>query len=482
MPSRKPGPKTSEVIPIDISGLSNEYPQRAFDLVGLFGYVPYKWQRSELAALTCVAERPPLAYIQVAKKNGKTALAAMVTLCELILNEDRHVYAVSDSEKNLASVFWLELTEAIRRSGYEDSFTTYQRQVEYTPTRSFLQMRPGNFAASQGINPHLVIADEVHLMDREVWNGYGMSTDARDDALVMGITTPGYNLDCAARDLYLEAKAGTDPDLYATIYEPRDIECAKTDETAWREANPAFEESPALRKALARHARRMRENDFRRFRLGQWTATEKAWFDAGVFDALAVEGPIRDGSRAWLALDGSWSGDTTAVVACDELFRLQVLGHWAPPIMNDGKWRVPMADVEQCIRDACARLDVEEIAFDPARWSRNMQALEDEGLPVVEFPQTPQRMIPATTRFYDAVVDGGLSWTNDDKGKALAAHVQAAEVREGDNGAMIKKPTFAPAAHNIDCAVAAVMAHFLATAGVDRADLDVEWINIHSDE
>ena len=483
MAQRKTGPKVKSGQTLDLSGLSPEFPQRAFDLLELFGYKPYRWQAKVIRRIyTDRHNLFALAYIQIAKKNGKTALAAMVALIELCLFDERHIYAVSDSQTNLSSVFWLELNNAIKRSGYEDYFDIYQLKITDPGTGSFIQMRPGNFAASQGINPHLVLVDEVHLMSREVWNGYLMSGDAREDSLVFGITTPGYNYDCAAYDLYNESKAGSDPELYSVIYEPENPECEPTDEAEWENANPALHESPALAKALKRHCRRMRINDFRRFRLGQWTSTEKAWLPHNAFAKLATNEAIPEGARVWLALDGSWSGDTTALIACSNRFKLQVIGHWFPPVMDESQWRVPMDKVEQAIRDACAYYNVEEVVCDPARWSRNIQALAAEGLPMVEYPQSTQRMIPATSLFYDAVMDERLEWVRDEKGKALAAHVAAAETKETDSGAMLRKPSFAPAASNIDCAVAALMAHDRATRAKEESDYSVEWVSIRRPE
>lgn len=484
MGTRTPGPKLKSTLALDLSELSPEFPQRAFDLLALFKLHPYEWQRQEIAYIySDRANVAPVVYVQIAKKNGKTALAVMVTLIELCLFSERHIYAVSDSQTNLSSVFWLALTDAI--SEYEDFFTTYQLKIKNPVTGSFIQMRPGNFAASQGINAHLVIADEIHLMAREVWNGYLMSGDARPDPLVLGITTPGYNMDCAAFDVYNDAKEGNDPDLHATIYEPDDPECELSDEAAWIEANPAYHESEPLRKALRRHCRKMRENDFRRFRLGQWTATENAWLPYGAAAALVTDDELPDGARVCLALDGSWSGDTTGLTASGVVngtMLVQVLGHWAPPVMNDGAWRVDMSKVEQAIRDACAKYDVVEIAFDPARWARNMQALAAEGLPVVEFPQSPQRMIGATTLFYDAVCDGNIRFAGNGFLRALLAHLAMAEVEESKNGAMIRKPVFAEAKANIDLAVSAIMSHARATVMPEPVDWSMEWVSIRSGE
>lgn len=486
MGTRAPGPKLKSTLALDLSGLSPEFPQRAFDLLALFGLHPYKWQKKEIEYIYGDrANVAPVVYVQIAKKNGKTALAVMVALIELCLFDEREIYAVSDSQTNLKSVFWLQLNNTIKKAGYDDFFTVYQLEIRNPVTDSFIQMRPGNFAASQGINAHLVLADEIHLMPREVWNGYLMSGDARDDPLVLGITTPGYNFDCAAFDVYNDSKEAVDPDLRATIYEPSDPECELDDEQAWIEANPAYYESEPLRKALTRHVRKMRENDFRRFRLGQWTATENAWLPYGAAAALVTDEAIPDGTRVCLALDGSWSGDTTGLTATgpvDGEMRVEVLGHWAPPVMNDGLWRVDMSKVEQAIRDACARFDVAEIAFDPARWSRNMQALAAEGLPVVEFPQSPQRMIGATTLFYDAVCDSRLRFVGNNYIRALLAHLAMAEVEESKNGAMIRKPQFVEAKANIDLAVSAIMSHARAVVMPEPVDWSMEWVSIRGGE
>jgi phage terminase large subunit-like protein len=80
--------------------------------------------------------------------------------------------------------------------------------------------------------------------------------------------------------------------------------------------------------------------------------------------------------------------------------------------------------------------------------------LEAENLPVVEFPQSPQRMTPATTRFYEAVMNRELSHSGDPR---LARHVGNAVVKTDSRGTRIYKETRG-SPRRIDLAVAAVMA------------------------
>jgi hypothetical protein len=77
--------------------------------------------------------------------------------------------------------------------------------------------------------------------------------------------------------------------------------------------------------------------------------------------------------------------------------------------------QVRIVDVEQAIRQACRRWRVLEIAADRFRWARSLQLLDGEGLLVLEYPQSPGRMTPATARFYEAVVNGQLTHSGDSR-------------------------------------------------------------------
>jgi hypothetical protein len=91
---------------------------------------------------------------------------------------------------------------------------------------------------------------------------------------------------------------------------------------------------------------------------------------------------------------------------------------WRNP--GDPEWRVPVIEVEDAVRAACLRWHVLEVTADPSRWTRTLQVLADERIPVSEFPQSPSRMTPATTALYEAVVNKQVTHSGDDR---LAKHV-----------------------------------------------------------
>jgi phage terminase large subunit-like protein len=441
------GPKSRNLTPLP--------PRRPpVEWLSLVAEPPYGWQAEILEDLTA-EDRPRVAYVQVARKNGKTRLAALLALAEVCLKDRRHVYAISDSERNLNSVLMRELRDLIGASPYlRDSVHIFQNHIEVPETGGFIQTRPSNFQASQGINPHLVIFDEVHLQKSDdIWAGMQMAGAARPDALLFGVTTPGYDLAGLAHDLYQAVRAG-DPTIYGRVFEA-DPAADIDDRGAWAEANPCYGR-PGFAEALEFDRQRLPEHEFLRFRLGRWTATETAWMPAGVWESRAVTNrPVVDAERVWLGFDGSYSGDSTALVGVTEDRHVFVAGCWENP--GRPGWRVPRDQVNEAVAAAFDRWKVVTMACDPPYWAREIAdwSARWPGR-VVEFPTFSRaRMAPACTAFYAAVMDGALTHDGDSR---LARHVANAVVKTSPLGDYITKADKDSPA-KIDLAVAAVAAH-----------------------
>ncbi|MGH3735842.1 MAG: terminase large subunit domain-containing protein [Micromonosporaceae bacterium] len=423
----------------------------------------YPWQRGVLSDLTAPG-RPRVAYVQVPRKNGKTRLAACLALAEVCLGQRRHIYAISDSERNLNSVLIRELRDLIGGSQHlRDSIHIYQNHLEIPETGSFIETRPNNFKASQGINPHLVLFDEVHLQrDDQIWSGMQMAGAARPDALMFGITTPGYDLTGLAHGLYTAVKAG-DPTLYGRIYES-DPAAGLDDRGAWDAANPCYHR-PGFADAMAFDRTRLPEHEFRRFRLGQWTATDQAWLPHGAWAACADPGrEVDDGTRVWLGFDGSYSGDSTALVGVTDARHVFVAGAWENP--GRPGWRVPRGKVEETIHEAMARWKVQELLCDPPYWGREISewATRWPGK-VLEFPTFSRaRMAPACTSFYAGILEQTLTHDADPR---LARHIGNAVVKTSPQGDYITKvDKDSPA--KIDLAVASVIAYSRASVATRK--------------
>jgi phage terminase large subunit-like protein len=250
-----------------------------------------------------------------------------------------------------------------------------------------------------------------------------------------------------------------DPSFYMAWWQADD-EAEIDDPTAWSAANPGLGDI-LDRDELAGQAQRARaggmaESEFRIKRLNQWVSSATAWLPAGLWDAHASERRLVDGERVVLGFDGSYSGDSTGIVACALDGHLQVVGSWERPIDNP-QWRVPIAEVVEAIRVACRRYEVVEVAMDPFRWARELQDLDGEGLPVVEYATgSPGRMVPACAKFYDALGAGsGISHDGDPR---LARHLANAVLKVDAKGPrIVKEHRGSP--RKIDLAVCAVIAY-----------------------
>lgn len=456
-------------IPIPLDGCPNDLAEaRIWLMESVFGVSLYSWQREVLADIGGES-RPRRAYVQIGRKNGKSLIAAAMILTELVLCEESAVYGIADSERNLNSVLVRELRTLIARSEAADAaFIVTNSGIEYPPNRSFFQVLPATFRATQGINPTLAVMDEVHLQKTdEIWNGMLMSGAARRNFMLLGITTPGYDLASFAHSLYLEAKAGTGG-IYARIFEPANPACALDDRGAWRESNPRLVDDPEFWDAMVYDRQALPEHEFRRFRLGVWTATESAWLPYGAWDACAMgrvltPTDLDPAEECWLGFDGSFSGDSTALVYGVGT-HVGVAGHWESAGRKG--WRVPRDEVEATISAWMGAHRRVRLLADPPYWTRELGEWQQRWPGrVMEFPtHVRARMAPACTTFHAAVMDRTLT---HDGNKALARHVSNAIVKPSPQGDYITKPDPTSPA-KIDLAVAAVVAFSASSAAQKR--------------
>lgn len=415
----------------------------------------YPWQQNELREVGGEV-RPRVSYTQIPRKNGKSLAASALALSELVLLPERHIYAISDSERNLNSVLVREVRGLISRSpDLSDAIHVFKWGMECPETGSFLEVRPGNFRASQGINPHLVLFDEVHLQRTdEIWAGMQMSGAARDDALLYGITTPGFDQTGLAHGLYEQVRQGSDI-LRGTIYEPLDPDCDVDDQDAWRQANPCYDR-PGFLEALQYDRQTLPEHQFRCFRLGQWgygVADHAIPLDRWDDDGGNPDFPPQ--SQVWLGVDAALSRDSSAVAAVrkDEEGNL----HTKVRIFEANESGMDFDAIENLIRDYAANYQVVECAFDPFAFTRSAQMLEDEGIAMVQVRQDHSNMVPASQALFDAVVNGQLI---HDRDPAVREHIEAAVSQQTERGwRLSKRKSRAP----IDAAIALALAVWRST-------------------
>lgn len=430
------------------------------------------WQRELLGHL--LARRPDGRYrhrqalVGVARKNGKSALGAGLALYGLLMGpEGGEVYSCAGEKEQAKIVFSTARRMVEMEPELADICKCYRDVIEVPSTGSFYRALSAEAFTKEGLNPHEVVFDEVHVQpNRELWDVMALASGARVEPLMVGITTAGVKTDSSGGDslcygLYQHGRkvaAGEvdDPSFFMAWWEPADRKADHRDPATWREANPGFDDLVAA-EDFASAVLKTPEAEYRTKRCNQWVSTATTWLPAGAWDGCAEPRAVPDLAEVVLGFDGSFSNDSTALVVVEsgEVPHVDVVECWEKPDRAATGWRVPIAAVEDAIREACRRWQVREIVCDPFRWARTYQVLEDEGLPIVEFPQSPQRMVPATQRFYEAVLNGAVTHSGDPR---LARHMDNCVIKTDQRGSRLAKET-TTSPRKIDLAVAAVMAH-----------------------
>lgn len=401
------------------------------------------------------------------RKNGKSALGSSLALDGLLFGgQGAEVYSAA-AEKEQARIVFGETKRMIQANSELSEVCNPMRDVIEVPASgSIYRVLSAEAYSKEGLNISRALIDELHAHPNdELWEVLNLAMGARLDPMIIAITTAGVMGDSQGYDSICyrmfkhgqEVAAGLaeDPSFFFAWWgAPPDVD--HTDPAVWRAANPGFDDliDPD---DFASSVIRTPENEFRTKRLNQWVAAKAAWFPAGSWDACADEKfVIEDGEQVVLGFDGSYSGDSTAlvVVSIGDKNWVDVVHCWEKAREDTDDWVVPIAEVEDAIRAACKKWRVREVVCDPYRWMKSLQELEKERLPMVEFPQTPQRMMPATARFYDAVMNHDLSHSGN---LDLRRHVNNAVLKTDSRGSRLSKDTKG-SPRKIDLAVAAVMA------------------------
>jgi phage terminase large subunit-like protein len=416
--------------------------------------------------------RAKVALVGLARKNGKSALGSGVALYGLFMGpRGGEVYSCAADRDQARIVFGMAKAMVEMSPDLAEQSKLYRDAIEIPATGSVYRVLSSEAFTKEGLSPTLVVYDELHAApNRELWDVMTLAQAARYDALTLAITTAGVRTDNTGQDsvaygLYQYAQrvaAGEveDPSFFAAWWQAPSDSDHRSPET-WKIANPGFgdlQDPEDFESAV----KRTPEAEFRTKRTNVFVSSQQAWLPHGEWAALEQAAPPADATPVVLGFDGSFNNDTTAIVGVtvEEHPRVWLVDIWEKQPGDRDDWRVDIGAVENRILETCAQLNVVEVACDPFRWARSMEALAEAGVPIVEYPSSsPARMVPSTAKFYDAVTSGGVS---HDHHPTLARHLDNCVIRVDQKGPrVVKEHRGSP--RKIDAAVAAIIAFDRAT-------------------
>lgn len=289
-------------------------PWQAFIVGSIFG-----WKRED------GTRRFTKAFIEVARKNGKSTLLAGIGLYLLVADGEpgAEIYTAA-TKRDQARITHSEATRMVRQSpGLLDLVRVYRDNLSVEKTSSKYEPLGADANTTDGLNPSAALIDEVHAhRTREMFDVLDKGTGARRQPLVFEITTAGlggeslYNEHHDYSEEVLEGAIRADEwfAYVATIDEGDDW----TSLRAWKKANPNLGVSVKvghLREECARaKALPAEQNAFLRFLLDVRTQQVIRWLSLDVWDRNAgiIQEEILQGRECYGGLDLGWSEDLTA--------------------------------------------------------------------------------------------------------------------------------------------------------------------------
>ena len=268
----------------------------------------------------------------------------------------------------------------------------------------------------QGLDYSLAVCDELGFQSVEVWSSLLARTGKRARSLVIGTGTPGLDRDNALWAIREKVSEGRKPASMVFREYAADVGCDLMDREQWRKANPALVAGFMTEAGLASAIEGMPDSHARVFRLGQWVDGVEGWLGS---DGRAVWDRGEDraysltiGAPTWVGLDVGIKRDSTSV--CSVQYRPDGRLHaefhtWVPTADEP----VDVIEVMAYLRELCDRYRVGAISFDPRFFDVPAAMLHDEGLPMIEIPQSVERMTPAIGALYTIIREGRLTHGRD---------------------------------------------------------------------
>lgn len=192
-------------------------------------------------------------FVEVSKKNGKSGLCSALGLYLLVGDQEpgANIYSLGVDEKQASIVHGAAVKMAEASPQLSRFLQIYDsavdRVIKFPSLNAKYEALSGSLktANKEGFNLHAAICDEVHVWPgRALWNAIQYGGRAREQSLVLAISTAGGGRDGVWWDLDRYARAWERGDIddltfWGVVY-AADHEDDPFSEETWRKANPSF--------------------------------------------------------------------------------------------------------------------------------------------------------------------------------------------------------------------------------------------------
>ena len=398
------------------------------------------------------------------RKSGNSLLLSGVATYALFGSGEPgcEVYCVAAS-KDQARIVFQNIKDTVEADrDLSEVAEVYKDAIAVPSTGAVCRVLSSDGSLAHGLNPVLTVVDETWAHPTgELYEALLSGSGARRQSLLVHITTAGVGERTPLANLVeydrRVAAGEVDDETWWSWWKPPAPDADYQDPATWAAAHPAFGDW-VTEEYLASQLRQLPAPEFRRLHLGSWITNRDVWLEPHQLDLIQTCDPLTADDYPVLAVDGSWSSDASAVVAATADGRCELLHIQEKPIDGPENYRVNVNDLLAAVVEHSERLAARAVMFDRYLIGPAMQGLADEhGLPCVEFPQNARRMVPATKRFADAILEGELRIVANENAPHLMRHIENCRLKTNRLGSRIVKD-HTGSSRKIDAAVCAVMA------------------------
>ena len=265
-------------------------------------------------------------YIELARKNGKTALVAAILLYTLVADGENgaEVQLLANSHKQALICFEMcsNFIGSIDRNN--KYFLRYRDSIKFPKTKSTLQVLSSDSSGLDGFSSYAFVLDECHEQkDSRLFDVMTSSQGARENSLGIIITTAGfskYGFCYSYRKTCLEILAGLkeDDSQFCAIY-TLDENDDWQDENVWQKSNPSLEEI-VTKDYIAQQVQKAKNNSslevsVKTKNLNLWCDSSETWIGGDYIMSSTQKININDfsGQVCYLGVDLASVSDLTAL-------------------------------------------------------------------------------------------------------------------------------------------------------------------------
>lgn len=269
------------------------------------------------------------AYVQIAKKNGKSLVSSGNGLYGLTMDNEggAEIYAAATKRDQARIIFDEAKNMVLQSPSLAKHLDVLKTNISMPMLGSKFEALSSDLRSMDGYNVHMGLIDELHAHpSRETYDLISDGVAARRQPLILTTTTAGHNPNGICKDRYdycvkILKGAITDETTFAYIAQLDEGDNWR-DEKNWIKANPNLGVSVKLdylrRKCNTAKEMKSAQNNFLIKHMNMWVSGEHAWVDIMKWNNMPVHEVDLKDRPCVVGVDLSATTDLTAV--CHEFW------------------------------------------------------------------------------------------------------------------------------------------------------------------